>query len=90
MFAVNTKRKALRNLEKLDKKQKQRATTVIMILKKDPIPFRKADVCKLRGIENTYRIRIGDLRIVYQVSWNERKVLIHYIGARERAYEKED
>jgi mRNA interferase RelE/StbE len=86
MFAVNIKRKALRNLEKLDKKQKQRVTTIILIMKKDPIPFRKADVCKLRSIENTYRIRIGDLRIVYQVSWNERTALIHYVGARERAY----
>ena len=87
MFAVNIKRKALRNLEKLHKKKKQRITTIILILKKDPIPFRKADVCKLRGYENTYRIRIGDLRIVYQVSWNERTILIHYIGSRERAYE---
>ena len=56
MFAVNIKRKALRNLEKLDKKQKQRITTIILILKKDPIPFR-TDICKLRGYENTYRIR---------------------------------
>ena len=87
MFAVNIKRKALRNLEKLDKKQKQRVTTIILILKKDPIPFRKVDICKLRGIENTYRIRIGDLRIVDQVSWNERTVLIQYIGPRQRAYE---
>jgi mRNA interferase RelE/StbE len=87
MFAVNIKRKALKNLEKLDKKQKQRIATIILILKKDPVPFRKADVSKLRGYENTYRIRIGDVRIVYQVSWNERTVLIHYIGPRERAYE---
>ena len=87
MFAVNIKRKSLKKLEKLDKKQKQRIAAIILILKKDPIPFRKADVCKLRGYENTYRIRIGEMRIVYQVSWNERTVLIHYIGPRERAYE---
>jgi mRNA interferase RelE/StbE len=87
MLAVNVKRKALRNLEKLGKKQKQRITTIILILEKDPIPFRKADACKLRGYENTYRIRTGDLRIVYQVSWNERTVLIHYVGPRERAHE---
>jgi mRNA-degrading endonuclease RelE of RelBE toxin-antitoxin system len=48
MFVVNIKRKALRNLEKLNKKQKQRIATIIMVLKKDPIPFRRADVCKLR------------------------------------------
>jgi len=49
MFAVNIKRKALRNLEKLDKKQKQRIASIIWILKKDPIPFRRAEVCKLGG-----------------------------------------
>lgn len=37
MFAVNIKRKALKNLERLDKKQKQRIATIILILKKDPI-----------------------------------------------------
>jgi mRNA interferase RelE/StbE len=87
MFAVSIKRKALRSLEKLSKKQKQRIATIITVLRKDPIPFRKADVCKLKGYENTYRIRIGDLRIVYHVSWSERTILVNYIGPREAAYE---
>lgn len=52
MFAVNIKRKALRNLEKLDKKRKQRIATMIVILKKDPIPFRRADVCKLKILKS--------------------------------------
>jgi mRNA-degrading endonuclease RelE of RelBE toxin-antitoxin system len=43
MFAVNIKRKALRNLEKLEKKQKQRIAAIIGILKKGPIPFRRAE-----------------------------------------------
>lgn len=86
MFAIKIKRKALRKLEKLTQKQKQNIKTVILILKTDPIPFRKADVCKLQGYENTYRIRIGNLRIVYQVLWDEKTILIHYIGPRERAY----
>ena len=54
MFAVSIKRKALRNLEKLNKKQKQRMATTIIVLKKDPIRFRRADVCKLRGLAKTY------------------------------------
>jgi len=33
------------------------------------------------------KLRTGDLRIVYQVFWNEKTVLIHYIGPREKAYE---
>jgi len=86
MFAIKIKRKALRKIAKLTEKQKQNIKMVILTLKTDPIPFRKADVCKLQGYENTYRIRIGNLRIVYQVLWDEKIILIHYIGPRERAY----
>jgi len=86
MFAIKIKRKALRKLAKLTEKQRQNIKTVILILKTDPIPFRKTDVCKLQGYGNTYRIRMGNLRIVYQVLWDEKTILIHYIGPRKRAY----
>ncbi|MEM0058698.1 MAG: type II toxin-antitoxin system RelE/ParE family toxin [Candidatus Bathyarchaeia archaeon] len=86
MFAVKIKRKALRKLEKLSAKQRQDIKTIIMILKSDPIPFKKVDVCKLQGYDNTYRIRAGNLRIVYQILWDEKTILIHYIGPREKAY----
>jgi len=86
MFAIKIKRKALRKLEKLSQKQKQNIKTVILSLKTDPIPFKKADVCKLQGYDNTYRIRIGNLRIVYQILWDDKTILIHYIGPRKKAY----
>ncbi len=86
MFTINIKRKALRKLEQLNPKQKQNIHEIILILKTDPIPYRKTDICKLQGHKNTYRIRTGNLRIVYQVFWNEKTILIHYIGPREKAY----
>ncbi len=45
------------------------------------------DVSKLKGYDNIYRVRIGDLRLVYGVIWEERKILIHYLGPRGRAYD---
>jgi mRNA interferase RelE/StbE len=87
MFTINIKRKVLRKLAKLDQKQKHRIQTTILILKNDPIPFKKTDICKLRGYENIYRIRVGNLRIVYEILWNQKTILIHYIGPREKAYE---
>jgi len=50
------------------------------------MPFRKFDVTKLRGYENTYRVRVGDLRIVYEVDWDEKRILIHFAGPRRKAY----
>jgi mRNA interferase RelE/StbE len=87
MFAIKIKRRALRKLAKLNQKQKRNIETLILILKDDPIPFKKADVCKLQGYDSTYRIRTGDRRIVYHVFWSEKTILIHYIGSREKAYE---
>ncbi|PIU58541.1 hypothetical protein COS86_08960 [Candidatus Bathyarchaeota archaeon CG07_land_8_20_14_0_80_47_9] len=86
MFAINIKRKTLKKLQKLTPQQKHNIETIILILKSDLIPFKKADVCKLRGYDSTYRIRTGNLRIIYEVSWNEKNILIHYIGPKEKAY----
>jgi len=90
MFNIKIKRKALRKLTELDQKRKKTIEQTASILKQDPIPFRKADVSKLKGYDNMYRIRIGDLRIVYEVLWTPRTVLIHYVGPREKAYRKTD
>jgi len=45
MFSIKIKRKALRTLARLDEKRKRKIKTVVLILKNDPIPFRRADAC---------------------------------------------
>jgi mRNA interferase RelE/StbE len=86
MFTVKIKRKALKNLAKIDQEQKRHLKETILLLKNDPIPFKKIDICKLKGYDNTYRIRIGMIRIVYDVLWKQKTILIHYVGTREKAY----
>jgi len=86
MFKVEAKKRTLKNLKRLSEERKNKIKDVITTLKSDPILFRKFDVAKLKGYENTYRIRIGDLRIVYEVNWDEKGILIHFIGPREKAY----
>ena len=87
MFNIKIKRKALRKLTKLDEKRKTKIKRTVLILKINPIPYKKSDICKLKGYDNMYRIRVGNLRIVYEVLWAQRTVIIHYIGPREKAYE---
>ena len=86
MFKVEAKKRTLKILKRLSQERKNKIKEVIATLKRDPIPFRKFDVAKLKGYENTYRIRIGNLRIVYEVNWDEKRLLIHFIGPREKAY----
>ncbi|MGB9758923.1 MAG: type II toxin-antitoxin system RelE family toxin [Thermoproteota archaeon] len=86
MFKLEAKKRTLKFLKTLSKERKNKIKEVLSILSNDPLPFRKLDVVKLKGYENTYRIRIGNLRIVYEVNWIERKITIHFVGPRDEAY----
>ena len=86
MFILRIKRKALRTVERLDRTKKNVVKEILLLLKTDPVPAKKRDVSKLRGYDNIYRIRIGNLRIVYQVLWAERTIIVIYVGPRGKAY----
>ncbi len=81
------KRRALKGLKNLDEESKLRDRVIenLEILKEYPIP-RLLNLKKLRGYEDTYRIRIGRIRIVYSINWGEGRMIIHFIGPREKAY----
>lgn len=67
MFKVEAKKRTLKILKSFDEERKNKIKEIIATLKNEPVPFRKFDIAKLRGYENTYRIRIGNLRIIYKV-----------------------
>ena len=86
MFKVEAKKRTLKILKILSKEKKNKIKEVLSILSDNPAPFKRLDIVKLKGYENTYRIRVGDLRIVYEVKWDGKRILIHFIGPREKAY----
>ncbi len=86
IFEVKIKGKALNYLKAIDEKKKGRIKEIVLILEQDPVPFKTCDVSKLKGYGNAYRIRVGDLRIVYEILWHEKSVLISFIGPRGKAY----
>ena len=87
MFEVNAKNSVLKAINRLDSKRKERIKEVILMLKENPVPFRVHDVAKLKGYDNMYRIRVGSLRIVYEVLWVGKKITIQKIEPRESVYE---
>ncbi|MCD6513096.1 MAG: type II toxin-antitoxin system RelE/ParE family toxin [Thermoplasmata archaeon] len=40
----------------------------------------------MKGFDNIYRIRTGRIRIVYEIKWKEKIILIHRISYRKDAY----
>ena len=86
MFRIEAKKRAIKFIETLNSTRKERIREIILVLKQNPVPIRQVDLAKLKGYDNLYRIRIGNARIIYEVFWNERRILLHYVGPREKAY----
>ena len=85
-FEIRAKKKALKFVSALPETHKKNIKKLLLILKEEPVSIKSADIAKLKGFENIYRIRIGKIRIVYEVKWKERIILIHRIGFRKDAY----
>lgn len=85
-FEINIKEKALKFIFSLQKHDRGRLKKAIFILKTDPIPVRSLDIAKLKGEKNKYRIRKGKFRIVYEVVWEQKLILIHRIDFRGDVY----
>jgi len=86
VFNVKVKRRAFKALERLPRDYRLRVLEVLDELSANPIPFKKYNLRKLKGYEDTFRIRIGTIRIIYTIDWDSKSIVVHYIGPREHAY----
>jgi len=83
-YALLFKPLALRQLESLPREVVQRRVAVkIEMLCEDPTP---AGCKRIVGLDDTWRIRIGDYRVVYQVQRSVLVVLVLKIGHRREVY----
>lgn len=46
------------------------------------------DVEKVKGLEKTFRIRIGKYRVIFSVDKTERTIYVTHAKARKRVYKK--
>ena len=81
---ANRAKKALRRLQD---KYSRRVLELLVLLQDDPIPAAIFDVEKLAGAKDTYRIRIGDIRVIFEVDWALREVRVLVVAQRESAYD---
>ncbi|VVB89204.1 Uncharacterised protein [uncultured archaeon] len=86
-FEINIKGKPLKFISSLQKHDRERLKEAILVLKEDPVPIKSLDIAKLKGEKNKYRIRKGKFRIVYEVIWEQKLILIHRVDFRSDVYE---
>jgi mRNA interferase RelE/StbE len=86
MFKIESSSKAARSAKRLPEHIKTRIRELLLILRENPTPTDHYDVKKLKGEKDTFRIRIGDIRVVYEIGWNEKNIKILVIDTRGKAY----
>jgi mRNA interferase RelE/StbE len=73
--------KAAKFLRKLDKQVRLGVRKKVAQLKARP------ELGKRLRYTNFWSLRVGDYRVIYEVWWDEKKVVVLFIGHRKRVYE---
>ena len=82
---VFVERKAQKELKNAPKNDQQRILAVLKELEEEGLVAR-LDLKKLRGYRQHFRIRLGDYRILFELSV-DRTIVVYSISPREKAYE---
>lgn len=83
MFQLEFSNEAGRFFKKCHPELRERILSKIRKLAEEPVPH---DVKRIVGEERVFRIRIGDYRALYEIYWNDGKILIVAVDKRSRVY----
>jgi len=86
-YKVIVHRRVLKFLNRLrDDRQKHVIIEVIEKLESYPMSLREMDVVTIRGLEKTFRIRVGRFRIIFSVIKKEKTIYVTHLDTRKRIY----
>lgn len=83
MYQLLIKNSAQRELDRLPKPDRGRIDRAIQQLRENPRPHNSA---KLSGVADSYRIRVGDYRVLYQIDDDRLIILVVTIAHRHQVY----
>ena len=84
MYRVLLTKTAEKQLKRLPALQQRRIAALLVSLEVEPRPL---GCKKLRGTRNSYRIRCGDYRIIYDIFDREVTIRVMKIGHRGEVYQ---
>ena len=84
-YAVYMRSSAERERRRLQGHIRQRINRNLLQLESEPRP---SGVEKLVGRSNSWRIRVGDYRILYEIDDTNQRVIIHRIAHRRDVYQR--
>jgi mRNA interferase RelE/StbE len=84
-YQIKFRASALKEILSLPEKLSSRVQSAIEGLSENPRPF---GYIKLHGFENLFRIRVGDIRVIYAIEEEIKIIEIRTIGNRREIYRK--
>lgn len=84
MYRVVLTRRAIKGLNKAPPHITERAYEAIEALEESFAPVKIFDVRKLKGMEDAFRIRLGDWRLIYEFKKKESLIVVYDIAPRGR------
>lgn len=82
-YEVRLARRAVKAIATLERRDQQRVRAAIDLLAENPRP---PGCTKLAGEDDVYRVRVGDLRVLYEVVDDRLVVLVVRVGHRRDVY----
>jgi len=83
VYRVVLSRAVEHDMRKIGSKQIERIMHAIRSLTETPFP---SGCKKLKDAHSSYRIRVGDYRIVYEVDLEEKRITVFYVRHRKDVY----
>lgn len=84
-FEIFWKQSAVKELRKLPREIIAKVHAAVAMLANEPHPQNSK---KLKGVENSFRIRVGDYRVVYGVFADRLLVEVVRVGHRRQIYRR--
>lgn len=85
LYKIDPKGSLGHDLRKIDRQYIARILEAIESLAEDPFPVQTR---KMKGSESSYRLRVGDYRVIYQVDTENKVVIIYHVRHRKDAYKR--
>lgn len=85
MYEIEFSRKSAKELTGIGQKDAMQIMSKIRELASDPYG-KSLDVSKMRGVDNLYRLRVRNYRVIYEISNNKLLITVIKIGTRGGIY----
>lgn len=86
MYDIVVHRNVAKKIKNVPKRHLRTLSLLLEVLKANQRPYREFDLKKIRGTDATYRVRIGDYRVVYFVEEGRKIVHILKFEHRDKVY----